>query len=111
MDRDALMKTVEEVLAINSVGQCEWCDGPMTGRAKNARFCGRDCQVKSLNAGGDRHSDSGPTVLLRLPPELKDALRQAAEDRDVSMNWLALRLIDDGLKRLVPVSELRLTRS
>lgn len=94
-----------------TTGHCEWCDGPMTGRAKNARFCDRDCQVKALNAAGDRHSDSGPSVFLRLPPELKEALREAAEDRDVSMNWLALRLIDDGLKHLIPANELKLTRS
>lgn len=82
----------------------------MTGRASNAVCCSRGCQVARLNAGGDRHSDSGPTLLLRLPPDVKDALRQAAEDRDVSMNWLAQRLLVAGLDDLIPVSELRLTR-
>lgn len=75
----------------------------MEGRANNGRFCSRECQVDSLNA-------AGPSTMFRLPVDLKDALRQAAEDRDVSMNWLATRLIRAGLEDLIPANELKLTR-
>lgn len=36
-------------------------------------------------------------LTLRLSPELRIKLKQAAERRDRSENWLAVRLIEKGL--------------
>lgn len=50
------------------------------------------------------------STAIRLKPELHEALALAADERDVSMNWLVNRAVADFLSRLIPVSELRLTR-
>jgi len=50
------------------------------------------------------------SVQVRLPEALHGRLRAAAAERMVSANWLAARALEDFLARLVPVSELRLTR-
>lgn len=47
---------------------------------------------------------------IRFPPELHEALRQAADDRDLSINYLVVKAVEDFLPRLIPASELRLTR-
>jgi len=47
---------------------------------------------------------------VRLPPELHDWLRLAAQDRDLSINFLVVKAIEDFLRRLVPAEEIRLTR-
>lgn len=47
---------------------------------------------------------------LRLPTELYDQLVQAAEDRDLSINFLVVRAVEEFLKRLVPAEEMRWTR-
>lgn len=54
----------------------------------------------------------GEPVELRfkVPAELKDQLDTAAEDRLLSPSKLAELAIADFLKRLVPISELSLTR-
>jgi predicted transcriptional regulator len=56
----------------------------------------------------DRHKRT--TTAIRLPPELLDQLREAAEDRDLSMNFLVVRAVEDFLSRLIPADEFRLTR-
>lgn len=43
------------------------------------------------------------TVTFRLPTELHRRLMEAAEDRDLSANWLASRALEDYLSRLLPV--------
>lgn len=50
------------------------------------------------------------STAVRLKPELHEALATAAAERDVSVNWLVNRAAEDFLARLIPVSELRLTR-
>lgn len=49
-------------------------------------------------------------ALLRLPHELHARVRAAAEERDVSINWLVVKAVEDFLPRLIPVDEFRLTR-
>lgn len=48
---------------------------------------------------------------LRLPRDLHARLSAAADERGVGMNWLIVRLLDESMDRLIPVSELLLTRS
>jgi predicted transcriptional regulator len=41
---------------------------------------------------------------------LHERLKEAAEDHDLSANYLMVKAIEDFLRRLVPPDELRLTR-
>ena len=48
------------------------------------------------------------TTAIRFPPELHEALRVAAEERDLSINYLVIRAVQDFLPHLIPADELRL---
>lgn len=48
---------------------------------------------------------------IRFPEQLHDALVQAAEERDLSVNYLVVKAVQEFLPKLVPANELRLTRS
>lgn len=48
---------------------------------------------------------------VRFPPELHRELVEAAEERDVSVNWLVVKAVEDFLPRLLPPDEIRLTRA
>lgn len=50
------------------------------------------------------------TTAIRLPTPIHSALQTAADEREVSFNFLVIKAIEDFLPRLIPVSELRLTR-
>lgn len=45
------------------------------------------------------------TTAVRLPAELHDRLRDAAEARDVSVNFIVIKALQDYLERLIPVGE------
>jgi hypothetical protein len=51
------------------------------------------------------------TITASLPVDLVEKLDAAAAARDVGRRWLIERLLADGVDRLVPIEELRLTRS
>lgn len=42
------------------------------------------------------------TTQIRLPVDLHDRLQQAAEERDVSVNFLVVKALEDYLARLIP---------
>lgn len=46
------------------------------------------------------------SVPIRFPDDVHEKLRQAAEDRGVSMNWLTNRAVRDFLDRLRTADEL-----
>lgn len=50
------------------------------------------------------------TTAIRFPPEMHDQLKAAAEDRDLSINYLVVRAVEEFLPRLIPASEWKLTR-
>lgn len=50
------------------------------------------------------------STAIRFPPELHERLREAADDRDVSINWLVVRACEDFLPRLLPADEIVWTR-
>jgi predicted HicB family RNase H-like nuclease len=60
--------------------------------------------------GRPRGHDSRISIGLRIEPELHEAVKAAAEERDVSVNWLINKAIEDLLSRLLPVEEIRWTR-
>ena len=49
-------------------------------------------------------------IYFRCKPEVYTALKQAADDRDVSMTWLINKACEDFIDRLLPAEEWRLTR-
>lgn len=60
--------------------------------------------------GRPREYENRVTTAVRFPRELADQLHEAAQARDVSVNWLVNRAVVDLLARLIPVDEWRLTR-
>jgi hypothetical protein len=48
---------------------------------------------------------------IRFPEELHDELVRAAMERDLSVNFLVVRAVQDFLPRLIPADEFSLTRS
>jgi predicted HicB family RNase H-like nuclease len=50
------------------------------------------------------------TTAIRFPDELHEQLRLAAEERDLSINYLVVKAVEDFLPRLVPSEEFKLTR-
>ena len=53
---------------------------------------------------------SRTVTAIRLPAELHRRLRDAADDRDLSVNYLVVKAVEEFLERLIPADELRLTR-
>lgn len=51
------------------------------------------------------------TTAIRFPDELHEQLKQAAEDRELSINFLVVKAVEDFLPRLIPVEDFTLTRS
>lgn len=52
---------------------------------------------------------SRTTTAVRFDADLHARVMAEAEARDVSMNWIINRLVREGLERMVPLTELRLT--
>lgn len=57
------------------------------------------------------HDEERVTTALRVPKALHERLKDAAADRKVGVNLLTVAAIEDYLSRLIPVDELKLTRS
>lgn len=52
-----------------------------------------------------RHSTA-----IRFDAEVYERLVSESEARMVSINWIVNRLVAEGMERMVPVDEMRLTR-
>jgi len=50
------------------------------------------------------------SVPIRMPVDLHARLAKAAEERDVSANYLANLAVEDFVKRLIPPGEIEWTR-
>ena len=48
---------------------------------------------------------------IRFPGEIHDELVRAAEERDLSVNYLVVKAVQEFLPKLIPADELTLTRS
>jgi predicted HicB family RNase H-like nuclease len=57
------------------------------------------------------HHEDRVTTAFRLPKELHARLTEAAVERDLSANFLAVKALEEFLDNLVPAEELRLTRT
>ena len=58
-----------------------------------------------------REPDDRVAMSIRLRPDTHARLLVATTERDVSMNWLVQRAVDDFLDRLIPADEIVLTRA
>lgn len=53
-----------------------------------------------------REYDDRISTALRLPRDLHARLTEAADERDISANWLMTKAIADYLDRLLPADEI-----
>jgi hypothetical protein len=60
--------------------------------------------------GRSRRYDERINTYIRLDKELHAELSNAAAERDLSVNYLVSRAIEEFLDRLVPADEWKLTR-
>ena len=51
------------------------------------------------------------TTAIRFPDELHEQLRRAADERDLSINYLVVKAVQQFLPNLIPADELTLTRT
>lgn len=56
------------------------------------------------------HHEERVTTALRVPRSLHERLKQAAEERQVAVNLIAVKALEEYLDRLIPVEDLQLTR-
>jgi predicted HicB family RNase H-like nuclease len=56
------------------------------------------------------HTEDRVTTAVRVPKTLHDRVRAAAHERQVGVNFLVVRALEEYLDRLVPVDELVRTR-
>lgn len=81
-------------------------------RAEANRRCVSEWQVrKDRGATHGRRfpSDDRTQTSFRLPAELHERLQAAAEDRDLSVNYLVNKAVEEFLPRLLPASQFRAT--
>lgn len=57
------------------------------------------------------HHEERVTTAFRLPRDLHQRLQDAAAERDLSANYLAVKALEEFLDNLVPAEELRLTKA
>jgi predicted HicB family RNase H-like nuclease len=57
------------------------------------------------------HHEERVTTALRVPKDLHQRLKDAADERQVGVNLIAVKALEDYLDRLIPLQELQLTRS
>lgn len=48
---------------------------------------------------------------IRFPDELHEQLVRAAEERDLSVNYLVVKAVQDYLPRLIPADQFTLTKA
>lgn len=56
------------------------------------------------------HHEERVTTAVRIPESLHSRLRDAADERELSANYLIVRAIEDYLDRLIPADEFTLVR-
>lgn len=51
------------------------------------------------------------TTGIRIPEDLHERLKEAAAERDLSINYMVVKAVEEFLDNLIPAGELKLTRS
>ena len=65
---------------------------------------------KPKKVGAPRRNGPRTATAIRLPDALHERLLVAATERDVSLNFLVTKAVEQFLDRLIPVDEMRWTR-
>lgn len=92
---------------------CRTCSAELTPdntRVYNGRLLTQCRECENANSRTRAKNDDRVHTALRLPEDLLKRLREAAEERDLSMNFLVVKAVEEFLENLIPAEELRLTR-
>ncbi len=54
---------------------------------------------------------SRTTTAIRFPNDVLDRLRKAAQERDVSVNFLVVKSVEESLDRLLSPEDFRITKA
>lgn len=60
--------------------------------------------------GRPRRNDARTATAIRFRPELHERLHVAAAERDVAINFLVNKAVEEFLDHLIPVEEMQWTR-
>ena len=77
---------------------------------RNIRQTRRRRPADPVPAAGQVPKPARTATAVRFPAELHERLQAAAVERDLSINYLVVRAVEEFLPRLIPADELRLTR-
>lgn len=58
----------------------------------------------------DRRRKQRTTTAIRFPPDVHEQLAAEAEARDLSVNFLVVKAVEQFLANLIPVEEMKWTR-
>lgn len=50
------------------------------------------------------------TTAIRIPESLHEKLTEAAKERELSVNYMVVRAVEEFIERLIPADELQLTQ-
>jgi len=59
----------------------------------------------------DSNKKNRSATAIRFPEELHEQLRAKADEYEFSINYLVVKAVEDFLPRMIPASELKLTRN
>lgn len=77
---------------------CRGCGGSMAGRARNASYCSRECQVRSYRRRGPTRPGVSLVKLdVRIPRSTSDTIDRLADDAGLSRSDWVLRAIGDAI--------------
>jgi hypothetical protein len=105
-----VMEETREITAVDKppCGEAERpCWNPEEGR-----FCGCEPAPVDKPARAPKRTIKPPRTssAVRFPDDLYDRLVAAANERDVSVNFLVSKAVEQFLDRLIPANEMRWTR-
>ena len=84
------------------------------GQQQTARDSRDERPQRSRTQTSRRHADrlqGRTTTPIRFPEVLHERLKEAADERDLSINFLVVKAVEDFLERLVPADEFRFSRA
>lgn len=68
------------------------------------------CSYNGVMARPKVHHEARVTTAVRFPESLHGRLRTAADERELSANYLIVRAVEDYLDHLIPADEFTLTK-
>lgn len=56
------------------------------------------------------YEETRVTTAIRIPESLHEKLTEAAKERELSVNYMVVRAVEEFIERLIPADELQLTQ-